>query len=287
MIIEHKSLELYNQPLFTWIEIETPIEDSLPIPSEACFSYILRGDGQILSRSPYLEAIPRQALLSACGVTLGSHLAHQEVGKLQTLNVHFHPKTLRKIYEERKPLFWEELETPITHVMAKVATSNLIENYVQNVRYLFQNREAVSEDMLVLKLQEIVLLLLQSDDQPKITQIIRSLFSDRSFTFKETIEAYIFTPATVENLASLTNMSLSTFKREFKRVFDDTPQRYLLKKRLEKVAFLLKVSQDSISSIGYDCGFSSPAHLTRSFKAVYNKTPSQYRMDHIGKLLTK
>ena len=42
---------------------------------------------------------------------------------------------------------------------------------------------------------------------------------------------------------------------------------------------VLKVSDATISAIGYECGFATPAHLTKVFKTKYNKTPSQYRLD--------
>lgn len=283
MINEHHSVELFGRPLFTWIDLNTPMEGELPIPSEACFSYLVHGDNQILSKQHGISANSQHAFLSVCGFTLGKKLMEQEAGRVNSITVHFHPDTLKKVYENTKPPYWEEIEKPVTKVIVQTATSNLIQNYIESIKSIFENAVAVTEDILVLKLKEIILLLMQSENQPQVNHIIRSLFSERTFTFTETIEAYLFTPATVENLAVLTNMSLSSFKREFKKIYKTTPQRYIIDRRIEEVAYLLKVSDASISSIGYDCGFSTPAHLTRVFKAKHNKAPSQYRMDSSDK----
>lgn len=283
MINEHHSIELFGRPLFTWIDLNTPMEGELPIPSEACFSYFVHGDNQVLSKQHAVSAIAHQAFLSVCGFTLGKKLMEQEAGRVNSITIHFHPDVLKKIYKDTKPPYWTEIEAPVTKVIVQMAATNLVQNYIESLKNLFENKNALTEDILILKLQEIILLLMQTDDQPQITNTIRSLFSERTFTFKETIETYLLTPATLENLATLTNMSLSTFKREFKRIYDDTPQRYIINKRIEKVAFLLQTSDVSISSIGYDCGFSTPAHLTRVFKAKYKKTPTEYRLDFSDK----
>ncbi len=279
MINEHQSIELFGQPLFTWIDLNTPMYQGLPIPSEACFTYFIHGDDQVLSKQHDLSAISGQIVLSLCGFTLGKVLMEQEPGRVNSIIVHFHPEILKKIYKNTKPPYWEEISTPTTQYVVQMAASNLIEHYIEGIKQLFQNKEAVTEDILVLKLKEIILLLMQTDNLPEVTQIIKSLFSERTFDFKETVEAYLFTPVSIEDLANLTNTSLSTFKREFAKIYQTTPFRYIIDKRVEKVADLLKVSDATISAIGYECGFATPAHLTKVFKTKYNKTPSQYRLD--------
>nr|WP_246164386.1 AraC family transcriptional regulator [Xanthovirga aplysinae] len=107
---------------------------------------------------------------------------------------------------------------------------------------------------------------------------MRSLFSERTFSFKEVIDANICHPRSIEELAQLTNHSLSSFKREFKKIYNATPAVYILDKRAEKVAELLKLSDESISSIGYHCGFTSPSHLSRVFKNKYGVTPKEFRL---------
>ena len=278
MIIEHQSIELYGLPLFTRIDAETPVQSQLPIPSASCFTYFLSGNDQLLSKQHGVSASTDHAVLSVCGMTLGRILMEQETGHLSTIIVHFHPEVLKEVYKGSKPQQWKEIETPVTRVVVEMAATNLIKLYVEGLKGLFENTEAATDDILILKLKEIILLLMRTDSYPQISHMMRSMFSERTFSFKETIEAYLYTPATVENLATLTNTSVSTFKREFAKIYNAPPGRYIINRRVEKVAELLRVSDDPISSIGYDCGFSTPAHLTRVFKTKYNKTPSQYRL---------
>jgi len=190
---------------------------------------------------------------------------------------------LLKTYENSPPTFWKELERPMVQFIVQMAASELVKKYFEGVVHLFNNKAAASEEILILKLKEIIQLLLQTKNSTQITQIMSSLFSERTFSFKEVVEAYICEPVSVEELAQLTNNSLSSFKRKFKKIYATTPGSYIIDKRAEKVADLLMISDESISGIGYQCGFTSPAHLSKVFKSKYGVNPSTYRLNFSDK----
>jgi len=143
---------------------------------------------------------------------------------------------------------------------------------------IFHNKTALTDNILKLKLKEIILLLLQTENAENLRKIVKSLFSDRQFSFKELVDAHIETTGSVENLAVLTNCSVSTFKRKFKETYNSTPAKHRLHLKIEKVAERLRTSDTSISAIGYDCGFNNPEHLSRVFKEKFGQTPSEYRL---------
>lgn len=269
---------LYDLPLFTKVSVETPMTSSLPIPSDACFVYIVEGDGQTFrNHQTKIEIKNGQVILSLCGLTAGEMIAQQPKGSIDSVIVHFHPKQLKQVFENEKPQLWQELETPVTQYVVQYAANNLIKLYFDGVNQLFQNKSALTESILSLKLKEIILLLLQTEDSEAVRQIMRSLFSERVFSFKELVDAHIFLPISIENLAMLTNHSLSSFKRRFREIYHDTPGSYIMSKRLEKVANLLKITTEPVSAVGYDCGFNSPEHLSRAFKKHYGLSPTEYR----------
>ncbi|MBC8755967.1 helix-turn-helix transcriptional regulator [Kordia sp. YSTF-M3] len=279
MINKHKSIELFGRPLFSWIDIYTPMSGSLSIPSEACFSYFMQENVKVISKQYCVSVKSKHIVLSVSGDLLSNKLANQKKGIVKSIIVHLHPETLKKVYKETKPPFWKELSRPVSQNIIQLAASNLIQHYIEGIKQLFDNRQVLTEGILILKLKEIILLLLQTDNLPEVTQIIRSLFSERTFDFKETVEAHLYEHTSIPDLASLTNTSISTFKRKFTKIYKDTPHRYILNRRIEKVASILRVSDDAIGSIAYDCGFSTPTQLSRLFKIKYNKTPSQYRLE--------
>ena len=278
MIKHHEHISLLNLPLFTKISFSTPMDQALPLPADACYTYIIEADGQIFSEAKGITATSGQVILSLCGLTLGNILSHQPKGAISSVIVHFNPELLKYVFEGAPPSLWEELESPVTQYVVQTAADEFVKHYFDGVLQFFENRTALTDNILKLKLKEIILLLLRSDKAGSIRQIVKSLFSNRTFAFKELVDAHISSGATVENLAVLTNCSMSTFKRRFKEIYNTSPNRYMLHQRLERVSTLLKLSDQTISSIGYECGFSSPEHLSRAFKKKYKLTPTDYRM---------
>ena len=279
MIRHLDKISLQNQPVFTKIGIQTPLNESIDIPSDACYLYIDQGEGHTLLPLPNgdISATSGTVILSACGLTVGKMISEQPKGSMDTIIVHFNRELLEEVFEGEKPELWEEMEAPITQFIVQTAADKLIEFYFNTIHQLFDNKAALTDTLLKLKLKEIILLLLQSDNSESIRQIIKSLFSERKFTFKEMVEVHLFS-ASIEELALITNCSLSTFKRKFKEIYHTSPGKYVMEKRLEKVAESLRISDEAISNIGYDWGFESPEHLSRAFKRQFGLTPSAYRM---------
>ncbi len=103
--------------------------------------------------------------------------------------------------------------------------------------------------------------------------------NDYDFHFKEVVENNKLNKLTLNELAFLTNMSLSTFKRKFESYFHTSPSKWFQDKRLEYAAFLLKNEKKRPSDIHFDIGYDSLTNFIQAFKAKFDKTPKQYQLD--------
>ena len=90
---------------------------------------------------------------------------------------------------------------------------------------------------------------------------------------------------TINELSLLTYRSESTFKRDFRKYFNESPAKYIKRKRLEKASELLQNSTQSISEIAWACGFENITHFSTSFVQMFNKPPRSYRNDLNRKVL--
>lgn len=84
----------------------------------------------------------------------------------------------------------------------------------------------------------------------------------------------------IEEFAKLSGRSLSTFKRDFKEIFNTTPSRWLKDKRLKFSKILLQKGDLNINQICFESGFKNCSHFIQSFKVMYNQTPQQIKMDY-------
>jgi AraC-like DNA-binding protein len=84
----------------------------------------------------------------------------------------------------------------------------------------------------------------------------------------------------VATLARAAHVSPAHFTREFRRAFGETPHRYLLTRRLERAAALLRNTDRSVADICMTVGLSSVGSFTTSFGKLYGMSPTAYRAAH-------
>jgi AraC-like DNA-binding protein/quercetin dioxygenase-like cupin family protein len=80
-----------------------------------------------------------------------------------------------------------------------------------------------------------------------------------------------------KELSRKANMSHRNFQREFKKATKKTPVRYILDKKLEKAAAMLRTTQKSVSEIALETGFTDSSYFARQFKAKFNVPPNKYK----------
>ena len=84
-------------------------------------------------------------------------------------------------------------------------------------------------------------------------------------------------PLTVSDLARVAALSPSHFSREFRRAFGEPPHRYLLTRRLELAAALLRVTDWTVAGVCFAVGAGSLGSFTASFTRIYGCSPTSYR----------
>ncbi|MEX2105624.1 MAG: helix-turn-helix transcriptional regulator [Solirubrobacterales bacterium] len=94
---------------------------------------------------------------------------------------------------------------------------------------------------------------------------------------KDLADARYFELLDVEQLARAAGLSRAHFSREFRRAFGESPHGYLLTRRLERAAALLRATDSSVAEICMSVGLQSVGSFTTSFKRAYGRTPTEYR----------
>jgi AraC-like DNA-binding protein len=94
---------------------------------------------------------------------------------------------------------------------------------------------------------------------------------------KDVVDARFREPLDVPTLARTAYLSPAHFSREFRRAFGETPHRYLLTRRLERAAALLRNTDRLVADICFTVGLRSVGSFTTSFRRVYGMSPTAYR----------
>jgi AraC-like DNA-binding protein len=94
---------------------------------------------------------------------------------------------------------------------------------------------------------------------------------------KDLADARYSEPLSVDDLARAAKLSRAHFSREFRRAFGESPHAYLLTRRLERAAALLRGTDRSVAEICFSVGLQSVGSFTSSFTRTYGLSPTAYR----------
>ena len=79
---------------------------------------------------------------------------------------------------------------------------------------------------------------------------------------------------TMEELAHYTGRSLATFKRDFRKISDLTPEKWLVRKRLDVAYAMIKDGGRKVADVCVEVGFKNPSHFSTAFKRRYGVSPT-------------
>src|SRR6476620_12032008 len=102
---------------------------------------------------------------------------------------------------------------------------------------------------------------------PTVRQLLRA---------KDLADARYSEPLGVDALARRAGLSRAHFSREFRRTFGESPHHYLLTRRLERAASLLRMTDWTVAEICVSVGLESVGSFTTSFKRAFGETPTEY-----------
>jgi AraC-like DNA-binding protein len=276
LIVTHQKFDFNKKCLIEKVIIQAPFHFAVNFQDEACFIYFVEGETKINSPNEQKKVSYNESVLLKCGSYFADLLKYSTADRFEIFVFHLYPDLLRKIYKNEIPGFVKPNTSK--SFITKFAPNGLIKQFIENLYFYFDNPELVSDELLELKVKELMLLLIQTKNAESIVDLFSDLFSPRNLSLKEVINNHLFSNLSIKELADLSNLSLSTFNRTFQILFNDTPANYIKTKRLERARELLSASSLTVSEIAFQTCFSDVAHFSRSFKAAYHCSPSECRL---------
>lgn len=154
---------------------------------------------------------------------------------------------------------------------------SFLKSYFDSLIPYFENPDALTKKLATIKTIEAIELLLT---KTSMQNILFNFDED----FKIDLEAYMnknyMHNIPLEQFAKLTGRSISTFKRDFQSIFNETPNKWLIKKRLDLAHFLISKKHQKPTDVYFDVGFVNFSHFSRTFKSEFGVNPSAIEKYH-------
>lgn len=142
--------------------------------------------------------------------------------------------------------------------------------------------ENYQRDMTVehIKMTELICLIVSSDNCCIKSRLMSNIDSEKQ-NFEQVIYDNVFKDLSLADLSSLTNRSLTSFKKTFMKYYNMSPHKWYIKMRLQHSKLLLISTSKSIAEIGVACTFPNTSHFIKLFKREYSMTPATHRTKYL------
>jgi len=154
--------------------------------------------------------------------------------------------------------------------------TSFVKNFVVSILDISKFPNAIQNPILETKFEEIMLYLIEFKGIDFLYSLIGNTTNETQ-QFIQIIESNKLNKLTIKELSFLCNMSVSTFKRNFKKQFKTTPSKWFQNKRLEHAANLLKENSKRPSDIFDQVGYENLSNFIYAFKTKYGITPKQFQ----------
>lgn len=262
--------------------------------SRYAIGYVMRGKKYIYYGDTRYEV--KHGELFYLGI--GSHYIEDipEDGKpYEQITFYYSPENLREILTNLSLNY--ELEIDDAHNCSQCRNDlshvafpawNMVKYFFNNVN-LYLKDDIFSDEPIAEKLKttELIYLIISNPECCMKSRILNDA-NMATEGFEQIIQQHIFDGLSTEELAALCNKSLTSFKKEFMKHFDEPPHKWFLKRRLTHSRLLLVSTNKSIADIAAECKFTNTSHYIKLFKQEYGITPAVYRNrqrnDNAGKV---
>ncbi len=247
------------------------------VEEEACFMFVNKGEVGVRAPEDYFKLNRKTAMLAKCLNYFFEPSKNDKACQegIESIGIFLYPSLVKDLFE----FDVSSSNYTVDYNLKQVQVDQLLEHFKAGIEILLDNPELVDDQIIKTKLKEFVLLISKSQDVPSELDFLAALFKPNEVAFKTVIHQNLYADLSLNELALLCHLSVSSFKRKFKAVFNESPKKYITKKKLERAADLLKSEHMRVSDIAYDVGFESLATFNRNFTNFYGKSPSEYRLN--------
>lgn len=156
-----------------------------------------------------------------------------------------------------------------------IENDRYIQTFVESLASLKHLNTQLNEGVMIIKFEEIMLYLLHKYGGGFVQYIQTLANIPKKTTFQQIVEAHAYADLTLEEVAFLCHMSLSTFKRRFVKEYGINPGKWFQKKKLLQAKEILESQHMSPSDVYLKAGYKNLSNFSFAFKKEFGVTPGQ------------
>jgi AraC family transcriptional regulator, exoenzyme S synthesis regulatory protein ExsA len=267
--LPHNSVELF---IYDYKMTDDVVKSKVNLTMNM-FSFLQTGEKQVQLADDSVTVNNKQSLLIKTGNCLMTELIDKDHIYFCKLFFFSNKKVLDFL---DKYAYSSNLEKPTHH---KETTFFVIENddyihtYLSSLSNFLKLKTTASDSFLSIKFEEIMLYLIDKYGDTFVAYLQTLVATETKSSFHKIIEANIYTNLSLSEIAFLTNMSLSTFKRHFNKEYQANPGKWLQQKRLARAKEILDKGEKKPSEIYLEYGYNNLSNFSIAYKNEFGYSP--------------
>ena len=164
------------------------------------------------------------------------------------------------------------------NIVLPVHKNETLEGFFYSMTPYFNSSKDPDHTLLELKFRELILSVTDNPMNAELIGFFHSLANEpQSVSLKRVMNDNYCFNLKLEEFAELSNRSLSAFKRDFQKIYNTTPGKWLTEKRLTHAMHLLSNMNKTVSETAFESGFENPSHFSRAFKEYFGIPPASVK----------
>lgn len=173
-------------------------------------------------------------------------------------------------------------EDKVAGPVISVKQNEMVEAFFHSMIPYFGSTHQTDEALVELKFKELLFTLAGNEANHELRSYFSSLSQQpQAMSLQHIMEENFCFNLKLEEFAKLSARSLSAFKRDFENVYQTSPGKWLLEKRLHHASHLLTNKSKSVSEAAFESGFESASHFSRVFRQRFGASPVELRLQKV------
>ncbi|MCK8479794.1 helix-turn-helix domain-containing protein [Psychroserpens algicola] len=274
MIELKNSFKYKNQTLIELATINKPFRQQYKFENETCLTFFF--DTKI--NWHHAHGFNRKAgnfyLLQRCG----NYIIDFDNTSFTPVNIiafHFHAHIVSDLLDTYSNLFSYKTKVEISDEVFE----DVLLHFFTHLSSILQIPELNDESTFQIKYIELLLIIYRASKTKSLKEFTSFIFDGKEIDFRNSIETYKYINISQTELASILNMSISSFKRKFSSIYNQSPGHYFKNAKLEKAKYLLEKGDLNITQIVEAIGYENLSHFTTNFEKKFSINPKKYQMN--------
>ena len=267
---EFQSLKIQDMTFVAYRNQDPPLKNEVFFEEHAVI-FVLEGEKKFVSPTQTIHVRKGNIVF----IRRGYYFMQETIDtNYRSLVFFFNEKLLKEFVGQHLELFENvPLSQETTSALLVFEITESLNKFTESIFPYFHHETQYLNHFLRLKLQELLLHILEIDGSGHFKSTLFRLYKGEKVDLEYLMNSYYLKPLSLEELSRLSGRSLSAFKRDFQDNFQTSPALWIKNKRLEYAYLQLEKTNKNVSEISMEIGYESVSHFIKAFKEKFGKTP--------------